>query len=179
MSVFIALFRGVNVGGHNKLPMAQLRALVSTLGVSKVETYIQSGNAVFALPAARAKTFPEKLSALIERDFGYCPHILMLEGKAFQKVLRDNPYAAANTDPSKLHVMFLEKKADTKLLNDIQKLLVGDEELSAVGKAIFLNAPAGIGRSKAAEKLTKAFPDGTSRNWRSCLKLAEMADTLR
>jgi len=118
------------------------------------------------------------LSAQIERDFGFCPHILMLEEKAFQKIVGNNPYAAENTDPSKLHVMFLESKAETKLLTNVQKLLVGEEQLSAVGQVIFLKAPARIGRSKAAEKLTTTFPYGTSRNWRSCLKLAEMADAL-
>ncbi len=178
MPVFIALFRGINVGGHHKLPMAPLREMMTSLGASKVETYIQSGNAVFVLPPAKAKTFPKKLSAAIERDFGFCPNILLLDVKAFQKILGNNTFAAGNTEPSKLHVMFLEKKAGAKQLNEIRQLLVGDEELSAAGQAIYLNAPAGIGRSKAAERLVKTFPDGTARNWRSCLKLAEMTDAL-
>ncbi len=178
MPVFIALFRGINVGGHHKLPMAPLREMMTSLGASMVETYIQSGNAVLVLPPAKAKTFPKKLSVLIERDFCFCPNILLLDAKDFQKVLEDNPFALGNADPSKLHVMFLEKKAAAKRLNEIQQLLVGDEELSAAGQAVYLNAPAGIGRSKAAERLVKTFPDGTARNWRSCLKLTEMVDAL-
>ncbi len=178
MTILIALLRGINVGGHNKLPMQALRTLTEAQGASDVSTYIQSGNIVFRSPKTGAKSFAKKLRAAIHKDFGFEPDILMLDHNMLGVVIKSNPFAAINDDPSKLHVLFLTQPADKKRLKDVEALLLNDEQVKAVRSAIYFHAPAGIGRSKAAEKLGRVFSDGTSRNWRTCLKLEEMADAL-
>lgn len=178
MTVRIALLRGVNVGGHHKLPMQALRSVTEAQGASDVSTYIQSGNIVFRPPKISATSFQKKLRAAIHKDFGFKPDILMLDHVMLGAVIKSNPFAAKNDDPSKLHVVFLTQPAGKTRLKEVEALLSNDEQVKAVRSAIYLHAPAGIGRSKAAEKLGRAFFDGTSRNWRTCLKLEEMANAL-
>ncbi len=178
MAILIALLRGINVGGHNKLPMQALRSIAQAQGASNVSTYIQSGNIVFRSPKASATSIAKKLRAAIHKDFGFKPGILMLDHDMLGAVIKNNPLAVISSDPSKLHVLFLTKPADKKRLKEIEALLSNDEQVKAVQSAIYFHAPAGIGRSKASEKLGRLFPGATGRNWRTCLKLEEMADAL-
>jgi len=178
MTILIALLRGVNVGGHNKLPMQTLRSITEAQGAKDISTYIQSGNIVFRSPRASAISFQKKLRAAIHKHFGFKPEILMLDRDMLGAVIKSNPLAAIGGDPSKLHVLFLTQPADKKRLKEVEALLSNDEQIKTVGPAIYFHAPAGIGRSKAAEKLGRVFSDGTGRNWRTCLKLEEMADAL-
>jgi uncharacterized protein (DUF1697 family) len=178
MAILIALLRGVNVGGHNKLPMQALRSIAEAQGASDVSTYIQSGNIVFRSPKTSATSMAKKLRAAIHKDFGFKPDILMLDRDMLGAVIKSNPFTAISSDPSKLHVTFLMQPADKEQLKDVEALLSNDEQVKAVRSAIYFHAPAGIGRSKAAEKLGRVFPGGTGRNWRTCLKLKEMADAL-
>ncbi len=120
----------------------------------------------------------KKLGAAIHKDFAFKPDILMLDHKMLGAVIKSNPFTAISSDPSKLHVTFLTQPADKEQLKDVEALLSNDEQVKAVRSAIYFHAPAGIGRSKAAEKLGRIFPGGTGRNWRTCLKLKEMADAL-
>jgi len=178
MTILIALLRGVNVGGHNKLPMQTLRSITEEQGAKDVSTYIQSGNIVFRSPRASAISFQKRLRAAIHKDFGFKPEILILDRDMLRAVIKSNPLAAIDDDPSKLHVLFLPQPADKKRLKEVEALLSNDEQVKAVGPAVYFHAPAGIGRSKAAAKFAHIFPDGTGRNWRTCLKLEEMADAL-
>jgi len=178
MAILIALLRGVNVGGHNKLPMQALRSITEAQGASDVSTYIQSGNIVFRSSKASAASFPKKLRAAINKGFGFEPDILMIDRDKLGAVIKGNPFAAIGDDPSKLHVVFLTQPADKKRLKEVEALLSDEEQVKAVRSAIYFHAPAGVGRSKAAEKLGRMFSDGTMRNWRTCLKLEEMADAL-
>ncbi len=178
MTILIALLRGVNVGGHNKLPMQALRSITEAQGASDVSTYIQSGNIVFRSPKVSATSIAKKLRAAIHKDFGFMPDIFMLDHDMLGAVIKGNPFAAITDDPSKLHVIFLTQPADKKRLKDVETLLSNGEQVKAVRSAIYFHAPAGIGRSKAAEKLGRVFSVGTMRNWRTCLKLEELADAL-
>ncbi|GJL94692.1 MAG: hypothetical protein DHS20C05_10970 [Hyphococcus sp.] len=176
--VFVLLLRGINVGGHNKLPMATLRELLACLGAENVATYIQSGNAVFSLGAKEVKTCENKLSARIEKEFGFSPDLFMLDRAAYLKILKQNPYKLDEAEGKKLHVAFLTKPASKTGLDKVKEALVDGEDITSKGKVLYFYAPNGVGRSKAAEKLNAAFSDGTMRNWRTCLKLAEMVEAL-
>ncbi len=178
MTVFVALLRGINVGGHHKLPMKTLREIIEGAGGEAVSTYIQSGNAVFQAASANAATLEKKLGAAIEKEAGFRPDVFLIGLPEYRAVLNKNPFAASCGDPSKLFVVFLKTAATKKALADVESALVKSERIAAKGKAVYFDAPEGVGRSKAAEKLGKAMPGGTMRNWRSCVKLEEMASAL-
>ena len=175
---FVLLLRGVNVGGRNKLPMADLRELLCELGAEDVSTYIQSGNAVLSLPAGKAKTFSQKLKSAFGPRYPFIPLVFLIARADYVKTLQKNPFSDIEDDPKKLHVAFLAAPPKAAALEKVEAALSKTESLSVAGKAIYFHAPDGIGRSKAAEKLNTAFPEATVRNWRTCVTLQEMAEAL-
>ena len=91
MNTFIALFRGINVGGNNILPMKELASLMTEHGFKGVKTYIQSGNIVF-----NSKHEPHSdVSELVEKNFGFRPEILFLDRKDLEQAIENNPYSPA------------------------------------------------------------------------------------
>ena len=177
MTAFVALLRGVNVGGRNKLPMASLRAIVEAEGGEAVSSYIQSGNVVFRAPDKVGAALAKKLTARIMADFGFAPDVVVLDLKAFNAALKKNPFQSA-ADPSKLLVMFLNRPAERAAIGEVKEARARGEKVKAAGGVVFFHAPAGIARSKAGDKLARLFPDGTMRNWRTCLKIEEMLGAL-
>tara|TARA_Y100000815_G_scaffold168850_1_gene153239 strand:+ start:4704 stop:5243 length:540 start_codon:yes stop_codon:yes gene_type:complete len=175
VSVWIALLRGVNVGGANKLPMADFRALLSAQGFGDVATYIQSGNAVFL-----AEGTPDALSGII-RDgiaarFGFRPDVIVLPLDALDGALAANPFPEADDAPNQLHLFFLGRP-DTLDTAPLQGAATAGERLAQRGAVLYLHTPNGFGRSKLAEKLARHFSGVpmTGRNLRSCRKIAELA----
>ncbi len=178
MMIWIALLRGVNVGGHNKLPMKALQAIIEAQGAKDASTYIQSGNIVFRSPRMGAGSLQKKFGSAIKSEFGFEPDIIIIDIDAFRTVINNNPFAAVCDDPSKQHVIFLKQRVDGNALKEVKRLLSNSEQVKAAGSTIYFHAPSGVGRSKAAEKLFRLFPGGTMRNWRTCVKLEEMAGAL-
>src|ERR1700677_3262694 len=107
---YLALLRGINVGGKHKLPMKDLAALLEGLGCSRVRTYIQSGNAVFEAPAAVAAGLPRGLHAAILKKAGFEAPVVLRSAAQIAAVLKANPFLAKNLDPEHLHVGFLAAK---------------------------------------------------------------------
>jgi uncharacterized protein (DUF1697 family) len=172
----VALLRGVNVGGKNKLPMKELCALFAAAGCTKVSNYIQSGNIIFEASDAVAKQIPAKVGASIEKQFGFPARLVLRTEEQLRRVSQSNPYLKPGVDEDLLSVMFL---ADTPSADSIAEL---DPERSAPdtyiveGDVIFLCTPTGLARTK----LTNAYFDSklktfsTARNWRTVLKLLEL-----
>lgn len=161
----VALLRGVNVSGANRLPMAEFRSILTGLGLEQVETYIQSGNAVFDsdLPA-------EDLESLIGkgifRQFGFAPEVFVLEPSDIALAMRDHPFTDAA--PEKVHVFFLAVTPDGLDEAGMRKLAADGEDWRLGGNRFTLHSPAGIGRSKLAERLHKFLPGPmTARNLRT------------
>jgi uncharacterized protein (DUF1697 family) len=104
MKTYIALFRGINVGGNNILPMKELVALLQGIGLQSVKTYIQSGNAVFQSKTGEVKSLAQKIGAAIKMNHGFEPTIWLLEANTLAQAIKSNPYpeAEANT----LHLSF-------------------------------------------------------------------------
>lgn len=174
---YIALLRGINVGGHNKLPMAELRTFLSAAGFTDVQTYIQSGNVVFS-----AEQMPDELAELIageiERAFGFRPQVMVLTAEALQAALAANPYPQAADDPKTLHLYFLKQPATEADVTGMEALKADSEAFTLTDQALYLYAPYGIGRSKLAEKAERLLGvPATARNLRTVMKLAEMCQT--
>jgi uncharacterized protein (DUF1697 family) len=176
MKTYIALFRGINVGGKNVLPMKELVALLERLGFQDVKTYIQSGNAVFRSKEEDTSGLSNRISAAIKRSCGFEPQVLLLELDELENAIASNPFPEAESEPKTLHVNFLAstpKNPDLEALEGIK----GDRERFVVkGSVLYLHAPEGIGRSKLAASAEKLLGVAmTGRNWRSVLKIMAMA----
>ena len=168
MSGQVLLLRGVNVGGHGKLPMAALRELAQGIGAGRARSWIQSGNLVVDLPID-----PAALAGRIEAEFGFRPAVLAIGAEDWRRRLADRPLPG---DPAALHLWFGD---DLSLpdLAPLQALAAPDEELAATPGVIWLRAPRGIGRSKLAAAMERTTGRSlTARNWRTVTALTALLD---
>lgn len=175
MSTWIALFRGINVGGNNALPMAKLKKDLEGLKLSNVQTYIQSGNVVFQSSSSSGATLAKKISDTVETEHGFRPHVLLLTRDELETAIERNPFHVATSEPTSLHFFFLEKPASQANLAGLEKIKAANESFRLIDKVFYLHAPDGVGRSKlaaGAEKLLGVVV--TARNYRTVEKLRTM-----
>jgi len=173
---WIALFRGINVGGKNILPMAKLVEILESVNCKNVSTYIQSGNAVFESASRNAKAFSKRIASAISEEQGFEPDVMLLAVPELIAAIRANPFPKAIGDPKSLHFFFLKVPAKSPDLEAIEKLKAASESYQLVKQVFYLYAPDGIGRSKLAAKVEKCLGvPTTARNYRTVDKLAELA----
>jgi uncharacterized protein (DUF1697 family) len=127
MRTWVALLRGVNVGGANILPMKDLRDLVLGLGHLEVRTYIQSGNCVFRSGAGDATAIGMGIGRAVERRFGFYPSVMVLSAEALDQAIAGNPYSQGRDDPGKVHLYFLSEPALGVDLEALEALRRDDE----------------------------------------------------
>lgn len=177
VNTYIALFRGINVGGTGILPMKELVALLKELGCTGVRTYIQSGNAVFRHRAA-APGLTRKIRAAVSAAKGFEPEVLLLDHDHIARAAASNPFPEGEEDPSKLHLFFLAAKPKQPELEALEGLSSNGERFALVRQVFYLHAPNGIGRSKLAAKVEKVLGvPATGRNWRTVQKILDLART--
>ncbi|MBU0622273.1 MAG: DUF1697 domain-containing protein [Gammaproteobacteria bacterium] len=174
MNTCIALFRGINVGGNNKLPMKELVAVLDGLGLKNIRTYIQSGNVVFdgkGEPAALAA----KMGAAIKKSHGFEPKVLVLDAARLEKIIKANPFPEAETAGNTLHFIFLTEIPPKPDLAGIEKIRAASERCELKGDMFYLHAPDGVGRSRLAANMERLLGvPMTGRNWNTVSKLREM-----
>jgi uncharacterized protein (DUF1697 family) len=172
---WIGLFRGINVGGHNKVPMKDLVTLLCGLGLQDVRTCIQSGNVVFR-GSGTAAALIEDIGAAVSRRFGFRPFLVLLDAKQLAQAAAANPFPGAQARPQSLHLWFLEKAPGSASLKRLEALRAASEKSALRGKVLYLHAPQGIGRSKFAARAEGLLGvAGTARNWRTVTQLLAMA----
>jgi uncharacterized protein (DUF1697 family) len=181
MPTYIALLRAVNVGGTGKLPMADFRKLLEGLGFKNVETYIQSGNAVFDSPGSAAKVKAAVTTGL-EKLMGTPVEVIVRTHEELAHVIAANPFATeAAADGARVHVGFLAGAAaagaQAALQNIVAKYPARRDRFHLAGEHIYLHLPDGAAETKFSGKtLDKAIGvPGTGRNWNSVLKLHAMS----
>ena len=175
MQAWVLLFRGINVGGNNLLPMKALVSILQNLGFDDVNTYIQSGNVVFRASKSPAKNIVSKIAVAIERDFGFSPQITLLSVADLHGIVAKNPFVADAAEPKFLHCFFLSEVPGDPDVKGLDAILGKDEVYLLTEKALYLHAPQGIGRSKFAQRAEKLIGvSGTARNWRTVSKIVEM-----
>jgi len=175
MTIYVALFRGINVGGKHILPMQDLRDLLAELGCENVRTYIQSGNAVFSASDDRI-SLSAKITSTIEERFGFAPQVLLLTIERLAAIASANPYPEVEAAPKFLHVSFLTEKAGNADVDAINALKAESERFTLTDDALYLHAPDGIGRSRLAAKIDRHLGvSTTARNWRTVMKLLDLA----
>jgi uncharacterized protein (DUF1697 family) len=177
MNTYIALFRGINVGGKNSLPMKELVALLEGIGSQKVRTYIQSGNAVFQSAEKNPLQLSIQIATEVKKRHGFEPYVLILELDAITRSMAKNPFPEAETDPASLHLGFLAstpKNPDLKKLDSLRK---ESERFYLIDNVFYLHVPEGVGRSKLAASIEKLLGvPMTDRNWRTVCKIKELAE---
>lgn len=172
------MLRGINVGGKNKLPMADLSRLMTELGCEGVKTFIQSGNAVFRAPGDLAAGLSEALTGAIAERFGIKTAVVLRSRDEMAAVAQANPFPA-DVDPAKLLIVFLEAEPEAARVAALDPNYAPPDEFAVKGKEIFIYCPDGLARTKTPDYVGRRLAvTGTGRNWRTVLKLLEMADTL-
>lgn len=176
MNTYIALFRGINVGGKNSLKMKDLVNLLEELGAHNVKTYIQSGNAVFQT-SKEPSQLSEQIRLAIQQRFGFAPHVLVLEKAEFEKAVAENPFPEAESNPSFLHLGFLANTPEHPNLEALKKLKSESEQYHLIEKVFYLYAPEGVGRSKLAASSEKLLGvPMTDRNWKTISKIQTLIE---
>lgn len=179
METYIALIRGINVGGHHKLPMKELRYLLEESGLKNVRTYIQTGNVVLQREDSEPGQLAKTIQTSIESKFGFEPQVLVLKLEEMEKAIADNPFPEAEDDPAKFHLFFSESPPEKPDFPKIRSVKKESEQFDLKGRVFYLYAPEGIGRSKLAANIEKYIGKPvTARNWRTVRKIMEMAETL-
>jgi uncharacterized protein (DUF1697 family) len=170
----IALIRGINVGGHKKVTMADLRALLERLGFADVRSLLQSGNLVFRGGRRPALEVERLLEAECAKRLALDAHFFVRSANEWKTVVAENPFPKeAERDPGHLVVMCLKEqpgKADVKAL---QSAITGREVIRAADRHLYIVFPDGIGTSRLTNTLIekRLGTRGTARNWNTVLKL--------
>ena len=187
MASHVALLRGINVGGKNKVPMAELREVVTALGHTGVSTYIQSGNVLFTTEETDTAELTSALEAAIAGKFGINPPVVVLSRDELARVLADNPYQD-EPNPKLVHVVFMGAEPSQELLDRIKALesaaaAKGSRDtITAIGKALYLHTPDGYGTSELSEALFRMVGTGqrklavTARNWSTSTTLLSLCE---
>ena len=179
MNICIALFRGINVGGKNSLPMKELVDILEEIGCQNVKTYIQSGNVVFKINDKNISGLSDYLRVEIKKRRGFAPFVLLLSRTDLEKIAANNPFPEVQNDPQALHVGFLAAVPTQPDLKRLESLREKNERFQLINNAFYLHAPNGIGRSKLAANTEKLLGVSmTDRNWRTVGKILDMVKEL-
>ena len=178
METYIALLRGINVGGQT-LPMKDLALMFEKCGCDDVKTYIQSGNVVFRASPADAQQLEKRIGAAIKKSRGFEPRMMVLTLKSLERAAAGNPYPQAEENPKSLHLLFLAEPVPGSALDAFKKVTTPSEQFTLKGKVLYFYTPEGFGTSKAAGKLDRFLGCCTGRNWRTVNKLIELAREIK
>lgn len=174
---YVALLRGINVGGKNRLPMKDLVAIVESLGAADVRTYLASGNVVFRAPARVADALPVRASQAIRDRAGLDIGLVLRTAIELDEVVRENPYVAAGVDARKLAVMFLRDAPGAAAVAALDPERSPGDAFTVHGREIYLS----LGNGFAKTKLSNDWFDrrlatlSTARNWQTVLALRALA----
>jgi uncharacterized protein (DUF1697 family) len=182
---FVALLRGVNVGGHNKLPMADLRAALTADGLDGVRTYIQSGNIVLDSPTDEVEIVAARVRSVIARAFVLDIPVVAVTAQGFRDLADANPFSA-EPDPRRVHAIVLPHPPTAEGLvaiaarQEAAAARGGSDSVRVIGRVAYLHTPNGFGTSELARTLTAGrsnpLADGTARNWATISALLALCE---
>ena len=174
MGGFVALLRGVNVGGKNSVPMAALVPLFTSAGCANVRTFIQSGNVIFDAKPAVIARLPGVLERSFAKTFGFSTPVIMRSARELAAIIAANPFKGHEDS---LHVTFLADRPDRAAIATLDPARSPGDRFTVIGREIFLHCPNGLGRTKLSNDYfdRKLGTTSTCRNWRTVLKLRDLA----
>lgn len=177
---YISILRGINVGGHKKVKMADLKSLYETQGFESVTTYIQSGNVIFESTKNLNKTSArDSIEKAIEEKYGFHVPVDIRTNKELEQVVENCPFeeALSEENSAKVLVTFLQSTPSKQNQNLLLKLVKPPEKLTIQGEEVYLYCPNGYGKSKLTNTFieNKLDSSATTRNWKSVKKLYELS----
>ena len=178
MSKYIALLRGINVGGHKKIKMTELKILFQKLSFSEVVSYIQSGNVIFMCNETNILKLEHQIEQSLEKAFGFQVPVMVLTNSKLQTILSENPFKPFDeNDINKIYYVFLKdlpQKAAVELFN---KTKYKNERFFIQRDYIYLKCLAGMGKAKLTTNIfeKRLGVNATARNHKTTLKLLELA----
>jgi uncharacterized protein (DUF1697 family) len=181
MPVLIAMLRGVNLLGRNKMKMEALRALCESLKFENPRTHVQSGNVIFRTKEKHSGGLAKKIQSAIEHEFGFRPEVILRTAGDLRKTVAANPFAdRQDVHPSKLLVTFLAGEPSPEARTKILSLKDYPEEIHLHSREVYIYFPNGVGKSRlpwaSVERLWKTT--GTARNWNSVTKMLAIAEKM-
>jgi len=178
MTTYIGLLRAINLGAHNKIAMADLKALLVDLGFADPRTLILSGNVVFRAPAQSTGKLEQRLEAATAKHLGVTTDYFVRSAGEWQAAIDANPFRKeAKTAPSRLVMMCLKDAPAPALVKTLQGAIKGREVVKVKGPHAYFVYPDGIGNSKLTTALIEKMlgTRGTARNWNTVMKLGALA----
>jgi uncharacterized protein (DUF1697 family) len=177
MPIYAAMLRGINVGGHKKIKMDQLRDSLEKIGLQQVKTYIQSGNVVFKAPKAAPAALSRKIEKQILADFGHSVSVLTRTADQMEQTIANNPLLKERgIDEEKLHVMFLSEIPSPEAIKQLAALTNPPDQFRHLGHALYFHLPNGMSESvlmkKPVDRVLGVIT--TTRNWRTVNTLHQM-----
>jgi uncharacterized protein (DUF1697 family) len=177
MPIYVAMLRGINVGGHKKIKMEDLRRSFEALGFKQVKTFIQSGNVVFKPGKLSPPNLTRKIEDKIASDFGHSVSVITRTSDEMSKAIDNNPFLRERgVDSTKVHVTFLSESPDPSALKHVEALIRQPDRLKCLGKEIYLYLPNGMSQSSLWttpwERMLGVIT--TTRNWKTVNSLNQM-----
>lgn len=177
MPIYIAMLRGINVGGHNRIKMDQLRTSLEALGFEQVKTYIQSGNVVLKSATISPAALSRKIEKQIVGQFGFAVSVISRTAEEINKTIANNPFLNdSSINPEKLHVAFLSEAPVPFALKRLAELTLEPDQSRCLGKEVYFHFPKGVsGSSLWKHPLDRVLSvEVTTRNWKTVNTLHEM-----
>jgi uncharacterized protein (DUF1697 family) len=177
MNTWLALLRGINVLGKNKVPMRALSSALETAGFQAVRTYIQSGNVAFASPGGDRGQLAIRIARLIERNFDCAPTVVVISKAELAAAINRNPFPGAQRNPKCLHLYFLAGRPKSPDLDSLARLDAGREAFRLHGGVLYLWTPDGFADSVVRSRIERCLGvAATARNWRTVNELLKLLD---
>lgn len=179
MITYIALLRGINVSGKNKILMADLKQMLLKLKLANVTTYIQSGNVVFTTDEVDVTVLSEKIKKEIFKVFGLDVPVLVLAASALQTIFKNNPFTAE--EEKEIYFVLLATTPNATLVSEINKGTYATEKFVITNSCIYLRCLNGAGKAKCNNNFfeRKLKVQATTRNYKTMVKLIEISETLQ
>lgn len=175
MKRYIALLRGINVSGQKKIPMAELRALLSKAGLQDVQTYIQSGNVIFKSDEVDVMVLEHNIKKSIMNHFGFEVPIFIKTPEDLKQIFDDCPFF--ETKKTNSYFTLLYKAPEDNLVKEISKLSYPNEEFVITNSCIYFYCSTGYGKAKYSNNFfeRKLKITSTARNYKTMVKLLELS----
>jgi uncharacterized protein (DUF1697 family) len=182
MPTYIAILRGINVSGHNKMPMKELKTVLEGLSFENITTYIQSGNVIFTSPEKNEGKLITKIQAVIAEKFGFKVPVVIRTDKEFAAALNNNPFLKEkDIDAEKLHITFLADKPAKENIEKANTYNYEPDRFIISGREVYVYCPNGYGNTKINNTFfeNKLKVTATTRNLKTVKELVRMAESLK
>ena len=179
MATYIGLLRAVNLPGHNKIAMADLRDVLTRLGMRDVVTLLQSGNFVCRSDVRSSPELERLIEGAATKQLGLITDVLVRSDKEWNALIAENPFPEdAKLDPSHLLAVVLKAAPDHARVKALEQAITGTEIVSVQGRCAYIAYKGGIGRSRLTTAVieNKLGTRGTARNWNTVLKLRALTE---